>query len=197
MDKGKIILLNGVSSSGKSTLGLALQDTLPVKYFLFSQDGFSETWPYKYWKEDSDGIYIETMQYMNRTIRMLAGSGVNIIIDHLFLDNGRSGATGVVVLRDCVERFWDLPVLFVRVDCDMEELDRRERWRGDRGVGTAEWQVRELYPRQTYDMVVSTSALSTIRCAEEITNAMADYRDRSYHSFVDMKTRLDAGLTIE
>ena len=194
MDKGKIILLNGVSSSGKSTLGLALQDTLPEKYFLFSQDGFSETWPYKYWKEDGDGIYIETMKYMNQTIRMLAVSGVNIIIDHLFLDNGKPNATGVVILRDCVQSFWDLPVMFVRVDCDYDELDRRERWRGDRGVGTAEWQLKELYPMHTYDMVVSTSALSTIRCAEEITKAMTNI---SSHSFVEMKSRIDADLAIE
>ena len=194
MDKGKIILLNGVSSSGKSTLGLALQDTLPDKYFLFSQDGFSETWPYKYWKEDGDGIYIETMKYMNQTIRMLALSGVNIIIDHLFLDNGKSSATGVVVLRDCVQNFWDLPVMFVRVDCDYDELDRRERWRGDRGVGTAEWQLKELYPKHTYDMVVSTSALSTIRCAEEITKAMINLNS---HSFTKMKSRIDTNLAIE
>lgn len=194
MSKGKIILLNGVSSSGKSTLGLALQDTLSEKYFLFSQDGFSETWPYKFWKEDGDGIYIETMKYMNRTIRMLAESGVNIIIDHLFLDNGKPNATGVVVLRDCVESFWDLPVLFVRVDCDYDELDRRERWRGDRGVGTAKWQLKELYPKYTYDMVVSTSALSTIRCAEEITKVMAKINS---HSFVEMKSRIDADLAIE
>jgi len=194
MDKGKIILLNGVSSSGKSTLGLALQDILPEKYFLFSQDGFSETWPYKYWKEDHDGIYIETMNYMNRTIQMLAESGVNIIIDHLFLDNGKPNATGVVVLRDCVQSFYDLPVLFVRVDCDLDELDRRERWRGDRGVGTAEWQIKELYPKYTYDMVVSTSALSTIRCAEEITKAVENLRSKS---FADMKVRIDKGLSLE
>jgi len=194
MDKGKIILLNGVSSSGKSTLGLALQDTLPEKYFLFSQDGFSETWPYKYWKEDGDGIYIETMKYMNQTIRMLAFSGVNIIIDHLFLDNGKPNATGVVVLRDCIQNFWDLSVLFVRVDCDYDELDRRERWRGDRGVGTAERQLKELYPKHSYDMVINTSARSTIRCAEEITKAMTNL---SGHLFTDMKSRIDAELEIE
>jgi chloramphenicol 3-O-phosphotransferase len=194
MDKGKIILLNGVSSSGKSTLGLALQDTLPEKYFLFSQDGFSQTWPYKYWKEDGDGIYIETMKYMNRTIRMLAESGVNIIIDHLFLDNGKPDATGVVVLHDCVLNFWHLPVLFVRVDCELDELDRRERWRGDRGVGTAERQLKELYPKLTYDMVVSTSAFSTIHCAEEITKAMINMNSKS---FVHMKALINSGHTIE
>ena len=171
-----------------------MQDTLPEKYFLFSQDGFSETWPYKYWKEDGDGIYIETMKYMNRTIRMLAESGVNIIIDHLFLDNGKPNATGIVVLRDCIQNFWDLPVLFVRVDCEFDELDRRERWRGDRGVGTAEWQLKELYPKYTYDMVISTSTMPTIRCAEEITKVMVNIKSTS---FINMKTRIDEGLEIE
>ena len=194
MVKGKIILLNGVSSSGKSTLGLALQDTFPEKYFLFSQDGFSETWPYKYWKEDNDGIYIETMKYMNKTVRMLAESGVNIIIDHLFLDNGKPNATGVAVLHDCVQNFINLPVLFIRVDCDFDELDRRERWRGDRGVGTAEWQLKELYPKHTYDMVINTSAMSIICCAEEIVKAAKNTRGKS---FTKMKMRIDEGLALE
>lgn len=88
----------------------------------------------------------------------------------------------------------DLPVLFVRVDCDLAELDRRERWRGDRGVGTAEWQIKELYPKCTYDMVISTSAFSTIHCAEEITKAMANMDSKS---FINMKTRIDGGLAIE
>jgi len=125
---------------------------------------------------------------------MLALSGVNIIIDHLFLDNGKPNPTGVVVLRDCVQSFWDLPVLFVLVDCDYDELDRRERWRGDRGIGNAHQQLKELYPKLTYDMVVSTSALSTIRCAEEITKAMTNLNS---HSFTDMKSRMDANLAIE
>ena len=195
MKKGKIILLNGVSSSGKSTLGLALQDTLPEKYFLFSQDGFSETWSYKHWKDDNDGIYIETMIYMNRTIQMLAESGVNVIIDHLFLDNGKPNATGIIVLQDCIQRFFGFSVIFVRVDCDLDELDRRERWRGDRNIGTAEWQLKELYPKHTYDIIVSTSAHSTINCAEQITKAIADVNGS--RSFADMKLRIDAGLAPE
>jgi chloramphenicol 3-O-phosphotransferase len=195
MDKGKIILLNGVSSSGKSTLGLALQDTLPEKYFLFSQDGFSESWPYKYWKKDHDGIYVETMVYMNRTIEMLAGSGINFIVDHLFLDNGKSNATGPIVLLDCVQRFWNFPILFVRVDCDIAELDRRERWRGNRDLGTAERQLKELYPNHTYDLIISTSAHSTIDCAEEITKAMA--KVELFRSFTIMKSRIDAGHSLE
>ena len=84
--------------------------------------------------------------------------------------------------------------MFVRVDCDCDELYRRERWRGDRGVGTAEWQLKELYPKHTYDMIVSTFALSTIRCAEEITKAITNLYS---HSFTDIKSRIDADLTIE
>ena len=194
MDKGKIILLNGVSSSGKSTLGLALQDTLPEKYFLFSQDAFSESWPYKYWKEDPDGIYIETMRHMNRTIQMLAESGINFIVDHLFLDNGKPNATGPIVLKDCIQCFWNYFVLFVRIDCSLDELDRRERWRGNRNIGTAEWQLKELYPKHTYDMTISTSEHSTIECAKEITEAM---KKLNSHTFTDMKLRIDSGLELE
>jgi chloramphenicol 3-O phosphotransferase len=131
---------------------------------------------------------------MNRTIQMLAESGVNFIIDHLFLDNGTTNTTGVVVLRDCIQRFWDFPILFVRVDCDIDELDRRERWRGDRDIGNAVSQLKELYPKNTYDMVVDTSVLSTIRCAEEITKVMVNLNS---HSFADMKMKIVTNLPIE
>jgi len=194
MDKGKIILLNGVSSSGKSTLGLALQDVLPEKYFLFSQDGFSESWPYKYWKNDHDGIYIETMEYMNKTVQMLAKSGVNIIIDHLFLDNKKENATGPIVLKNCIEHFYDFQVFFVCVKCDIEELDRRERWRGNREVGTAERQLKELYPKDNYDLIICTSTFSTIDCAIKIANSMTK---ENCNSFKTMKSRIENGYTIE
>jgi len=190
MNKSKIILLNGVSSSGKSTLGLALQDTLPDKYFLFSQDGFSEIWPYKYWKDDPDGIYIEAMKYMNQTIRMMAASGAHIIIDHLFLDN----YTGIAVLQDCIACFSDLPVLFVRVDCNPDELDRRERWRGDRELGLAHRQLKELYPKHTYDIVVDTSAQSTFACALDITKAAEQITG---DAFTSMRSRMNEGQPLE
>jgi len=38
MSKGKVICLNGVSSSGKSTLAKSLQEKLNEPYYLMSED---------------------------------------------------------------------------------------------------------------------------------------------------------------
>jgi len=40
---GKIIIINGLSSSGKTTLALALQKQLDMPFILFSFDLFLET----------------------------------------------------------------------------------------------------------------------------------------------------------
>lgn len=42
--KGIIIFLNGVSSAGKTTLSLALQQKLIQPYFIISQDIFRQMW---------------------------------------------------------------------------------------------------------------------------------------------------------
>ena len=48
MNKGKIICLNGVSSSGKSTIAKALQDKLNEPYYLMSEDTFTFMLPEKF-----------------------------------------------------------------------------------------------------------------------------------------------------
>lgn len=54
MEQGKIIFLNGISSSGKTTLVRALQDSLDGYYFHTSIDQFIETAPTKF-HVSSDG----------------------------------------------------------------------------------------------------------------------------------------------
>ena len=48
MPKGNIIFLNGTSSSGKTTLALALQEVLPEPYLHIALDQFRDGMPAKY-----------------------------------------------------------------------------------------------------------------------------------------------------
>jgi chloramphenicol 3-O-phosphotransferase len=56
MSKGKIICLNGVSSSGKSTLARSLQEILEQPYYLMSEDTFVFILPDKFnaFKNDTE-----------------------------------------------------------------------------------------------------------------------------------------------
>jgi chloramphenicol 3-O phosphotransferase len=45
-------------------------------------------------------------------------------------------------LADYYRRFEGYPVLFVLVECPLEELERREKARGDRQIGQARWHLQ-------------------------------------------------------
>jgi chloramphenicol 3-O-phosphotransferase len=52
MEKGKIIFLNGVSSSGKTTLAKSLQERLPDLFYWIAVDIFIDMMPKKYFSID-------------------------------------------------------------------------------------------------------------------------------------------------
>ena len=68
--KGTIIFLNGVSSAGKTTLALALQEKLREPYFIISQDIFRQMWGRTFWQDSPGNIYNQTMSLMYKTIKL-------------------------------------------------------------------------------------------------------------------------------
>ena len=107
---GRVILLNGTSSSGKTTLVRALQATLPDPWLEIGIDRFVFALPKAYldqplWSEvfryvrpegrDDGPFRIETgplgrrlVAGMHRTVAALANSGLDVIVDHVLLDAG-------------------------------------------------------------------------------------------------------------
>lgn len=164
MEKGNIIFLNGVSSSGKTTLAKALQDGLPEPYYRMSVDSFvGEIVPDRFVTDDEEGLrrMLALLSIYHRTIRMFSDRGLHTVVDHILLEH-------LHILEDCVELFRDYPVLFVHVVCPPEELRRREAARGDRAVGQGEGQLGGLVPKDTYDITVDTFAQSTQECVDSI-----------------------------
>ena len=168
MEKGKIIFLNGVSSSGKTTLAKTLQKRLEAPFFLFQLDAFSDMMrmpenccAYS----DDNGMYdhdkwleIENkiLSAFHHTIKTFSDMGFHTIVDRVFFE------------QECVELFHDHPLLFVLVTCPLEELRRREKERGDRTIGQAEEQLLELMPQSMYDITVDTYTNTSEECADKI-----------------------------
>jgi chloramphenicol 3-O phosphotransferase len=150
---GKIILLNGTTSSGKTTLARYLLDKLPEQYHYLSVDTFMQMEPE--W-------YLE--QAFQHTIAYLSGRGINTIVDYVILDT----PIGKELFAECIELLSDHPVLFVRVDCPLEELERRELARGNRSPGQAKWQFEHIHGHATYDVTVNTFAMTLEECANAI-----------------------------
>jgi len=65
-----------------------------------------------------------------------------------------------------------MPVTFVKVNCPLHELERRELERGDRTIGQAKSQLTNMDFNTIYDLEVNTYENSTEECAKIIINKM-------------------------
>ena len=164
MEKGKIIYLNGVSSAGKTTLAKALQHKLATPYYSLSEDIFINMTPEKFINDDSEEneqAWSNAIFGMYHTAKMYSDLGMNTIMDTVLDDS--------LFLDKTVELLHNYPVLSVHVICPLEELQRREKERGDREIGLAEFQLPILYPLDnTYDVTVDTHINTTENCADKI-----------------------------
>jgi chloramphenicol 3-O phosphotransferase len=163
---GQVILLDGASSAGKTTLARALQASLEAPYYLVQLDAFEDMVPARLLTGNAEEFEALTLcsRAMHRTVATLSRAGANVIADHLFLD-----APGFDTwLDDCLEALRDLPVLFVGVRCPVHVLERRELERGDRDVGQARWQSSRVHRHGTYDVEVDTDASRVADCAAAV-----------------------------
>lgn len=163
MSRVQVIVLNGASSSGKSTLARALQDALPGTWLLFGIDALIEALPPHLtspegieFKEGGevqigDAFHVAErawMQGVAHTARCLCG--VNIIVDDVFL-SGRAGQ------ERWMDALTDLRVLWVGVHCPPEVGEAREQARGDRVTGMHRQQAAVVHHGVQYDLEVDTS----------------------------------------
>ena len=162
MEKGKIIILNGVSSSGKSTLARKLQERVSEAFFVIAGDDYMEMLGRSKYVDISNEAYVQFYMVECHTAKALSDIGMNLIMDSLFLKDEKIG------LKEWIELLRDYPVLFVHVICPLEELRRREKARGDRDIGQGESQLAKLDPQNTYDITVDTHNSTTEECADKI-----------------------------
>ena len=126
-----IIVLNGTSSAGKSSLAIELQKTLPGNYLNVSIDSFISMIPDKSFDEKIEGV----VTAMGKTVGALANENNNIILDTVLYDPKRR-------CRELQKELKNHKVIWVKVVCsNINELNRREADRGDRPLGVAESQM--------------------------------------------------------
>jgi len=186
---GRLILINGTSSSGKTTLIRRLQSILPDLWLEMGIDRFAyalpgrvlgePTWPqlFRYVRPDgrSDGPFtIETTELghrfiagMHATAAALAETGLNVIVDHVLLEEAW--------LDDCFQRWAGYDVLVVGVRCPLEVILQRELERQDRTLGQAEAQLAVVHRwADRYDVEVDTSVLTPDDAAARIASVLGE-----------------------
>jgi chloramphenicol 3-O phosphotransferase len=161
----KIILLNGPSSSGKSTLASTLQTLIKDKnseeYAIISIDDFLKMTTNEVIYEDD--VFEISSKLCDKSIEMLR-SKQGIIIDHVI--------TSERIFKQLIESLNIYGIHLVHVTCPLHELRRREEERKNRRVGSAEASYEYLYPKEGYDLTVDTLVLSAKGCSLQILDIM-------------------------
>ena len=164
---GKIIVLNGPSSAGKTTLSRNLQKIWDRPLYYLSYD--SVDWymaPFGVTGRDYGGMDTvrDFLAVMYESAAAICRSGRDVVIDNCLFDCEDICALSAEIMKDC-------PVTMVRVKLPLEELERREIARGDRTPGKARWQEEHITPKEdsAYDVIVDTSC-DSMECAEKIRN---------------------------
>jgi chloramphenicol 3-O phosphotransferase len=170
-----VIVLNGASSSGKSSLAPYLQRGLPGRWFVLGVDdliralsfGPTDTTAGGTVHITADGSVTVTDEFRQaervwrQAIVAVAENGIGVILDDVLLDGGHSQAR-------VAESIGHLSVVWVGIRCDLEVAADREVLRGDRVPGMNRHQALRVHEGVTYDVEVDTTTRSSEACANDI-----------------------------
>ena len=146
---GRIILINGPSSSGKTTLALATQKRFDIPFLRFSFDLFldNQALPMDQIRSGAfswDSMRPSVFKGLHRCLPALANSANNLIFDHIIETKAW--------LHDLLQSVSDLDIFFVGLHCALPELERREMQRGNRRNGEARTDFETVHKITSYDL---------------------------------------------
>ncbi|MFC8720801.1 chloramphenicol phosphotransferase CPT [Kitasatospora sp. NPDC057198] len=171
----RVIVLNGGSSSGKTSLARALQALLPEPWLLFGIDGLIEAMPPAAEGIDfgADGSVSVGAAFRTLEAAWMAGvaatarAGAPVIVDDVFL-------SGPASQRRWREALHGLDVLWVAVRCDPATAAARERARADRVPGMAADQAERVHRGVHHDLEVDTARTPPAACARAVADRLAN-----------------------
>ncbi|MGZ4433633.1 MAG: chloramphenicol phosphotransferase CPT family protein [Trebonia sp.] len=174
----QVIVLNGGSSSGKSSIARALQEILPGQWLTFGVDILIEALPGR-GEHPRSGLVLEpdgtvTVKPEFRAVQdiwyqglaTMASRGAFLILDEVFL----AGGAGQQRLRALLG---GLDVLWAGVHCDPLVAAGREAARPERVQGMARTQAVAVHAGVVYNVEVETTTCSAVACARRIAGAVA------------------------
>lgn len=176
-----IVVLNGTSSAGKTSLAKALQRrwdgpllAVGIDTVVFALPGRWLNPPH--WHEvfvysgQGDSLRITAgplgdrlVAGLHRSVAALAGEGFDVVVDHVLLSPAW--------VADAAEALSGHRVLSVGVRCPLAEVVRREAARGDRTLGQARAQFETVHAYAGYDVEVDTSLGDPDDCAAQVSDA--------------------------
>ncbi|MEV4079475.1 AAA family ATPase [Nonomuraea fuscirosea] len=169
---GQVLLLNGTSSSGKSSIAEQLLLILDRPFFHMPVDAINAMRARRRTLElapdELAATLARTRAGFHRAVAGMAQAGNDLVVDYVLSERWR--------LLDCLTVLTvlnGLDVVFIGVHCSEQELTRRERARGDRQPGQAAAQLRQVHSHGTYDIECDTTTNSPRDCALTIKQSLA------------------------
>ncbi|WP_420102666.1 chloramphenicol phosphotransferase CPT family protein [Bosea sp. (in: a-proteobacteria)] len=155
---GRIILLNGASSSGKSTLARALQARMPTPFWHISIDHLRDSGVLPMarirsrefdWRAMREPFFIG----FERSLLAYVEAGNDLIVEYIMESDAW--------LKRLAATLAGQDVFFVGVHCPLEVLEQREIARGDRPIGDARRDFHRIHSYCRYDLDVDGLADAT------------------------------------
>lgn len=164
MEKGRIIFLNGVTSSGKTSIVEALQERDDIFFYVVANDLFQEMVGEKFLRRNYWKYLSEVIIMMYHTAKLFSNMGKNVLIDGILVEQEE--------LKPHYQQMMDIlrdnPPDIVEVYCPLEICRQRNLIRGNRFETQSEEQHRMMAENINYRITVDTSIHSSAECAEMI-----------------------------
>jgi chloramphenicol 3-O phosphotransferase len=179
-----IIFLNGISSSGKTSIAKAIQYISPIPFLHFGIDNIIDMMPSNWLsfnENGKDGCYFE--KYENqygkavscnvgpygksifemgiKLIKTILDCNLDIIIDEVIWNQDQ--------MDSYRELFKGHKVVFVKIYCEREVAQEREILRGNREIGLANDQFDKVESiKWNYDLVIDSNASRSFEIGKKI-----------------------------
>jgi len=180
LSPGTIIFLNGTSSSGKTCLLKAIQNSFEEPFLDAGLDKFIWMLPERYleqplWNDvlgkasSAGNAGHNLVKAMHQAILAISVLGTHLVVDHVLVEPDW--------VRECVNLFSNRPAWLVGVHCPLEVTEEREKSRRNRTLGQARAQYELVHKHGIYDIEVDTSLMSPEECAETIKAHILSHRE--------------------
>lgn len=189
---GRVIVLNGTASAGKTSLAHAIQQAATDLWVIVSQDDFAQNlvprWVavegafeaaqggdgFHFVRDENGHLHVEVGAIGRRMLRgyrfavaAIAHAGNDVIVDECTFDPDGvdDWNTALAGLRS-----WN-----VRVECDLDVCEQRERARPDRAQlqGLARGQYERTHAGVSYDLTVDLTNGDLDRAAATVLSAVS------------------------
>ena len=183
---GTVIILNGPSSTGKSSIQKEIQDSFDQPYLAMGIDSLlARMVPARYFSrevpdgnevlaaetaKDLSGAPLFTVLFgpkgrqfvsgMHHAIASFAACGNNVVVDYILYEEEW--------LQELVDVLHGVTVYFVGVRAPLARLEIRERQRSHFPAGAARAHYDVVHKHGVYDLELDTSLRSAQECAEEV-----------------------------